>query len=98
MKLLETLLLGASFLATGLMTPAASGSVTLKTLVTFTYDSSNGFNPQGGLVLGNDGNFYGTTSIGGSVGGGGTVFRMSPDGTLSNLSSFSFDNSLTNGL
>jgi uncharacterized repeat protein (TIGR03803 family) len=61
----------------------------LTTLVAFT--GPNGAAPYGGLVLGNDGSFYGTTSGGGS-GGNGTVFRMSPDGVLTTLVSFSGPN------
>jgi uncharacterized repeat protein (TIGR03803 family) len=40
-------------------------------------DGSDGFQPQGGLITDQAGNFYGTTSVGG-VGGGGTVFQLSP--------------------
>jgi len=43
--------------------------------------------PRGGLVLGNDGNFYGTTEYGGT--GVGTVFKITPTGTLTTLHSFS---------
>ena len=41
-----------------------------------------------GLVQGTDGNFYGTTLRGGGTGNHGTVFRISPSGTYSNLYSF----------
>jgi uncharacterized repeat protein (TIGR03803 family) len=47
----------------------------LNTLVNF--DSTNGANPQGGLVQGRDGYFYGTTTAGGSSNEG-TVFRFEP--------------------
>jgi len=46
----------------------------LTTLVSF--DSTNGAFPEAGLVQGRDGNFYGTTSQGGTNGYG-TVFRLS---------------------
>ena len=40
-----------------------------------------------GLIQGNDGNFYGTTEFGGAQNGG-TVFKLSPGGTLTTLYSF----------
>ena len=45
---------------------------------------ADGANPYGGLLLSRDGNLYGTTESGGTYGYG-TVFRMSPDGTLVTL-------------
>jgi uncharacterized repeat protein (TIGR03803 family) len=52
------------------------------------FADTNGANPAA-LVLGNDGNFYGTTAWGGNVSafklGFGTIFRLSPDGTFTNL-------------
>jgi len=48
---------------------------------------ADGAYPQGGVVLGYDGNFYGTTQ-GGGTGGAGTAFRLTPSGTLTNLWSF----------
>jgi uncharacterized repeat protein (TIGR03803 family) len=43
--------------------------------------------PVAGLVPGADGNFYGTASAGGT-GGWGTVFKITPGGTLGSLYSF----------
>jgi uncharacterized repeat protein (TIGR03803 family) len=67
--------------------------IKLTTLVSF--DGTNGCEPRGGLVLGTDGNLYGTTCNGGaSMGQGrlglgyGTVFRVTTDGNLSTLVSF----------
>ncbi len=53
----------------------------------------DGGSPVAGLVLGNDGSFYGTTASGG-VNGWGTVFRITPAGTLTTLWQFDHD---TNG-
>lgn len=51
---------------------------------------SDGSSPRGGLVLGSDGNFYGTTSTGYIAYGpsGGTVFKMTPAGVLTTLYTF----------
>jgi uncharacterized repeat protein (TIGR03803 family) len=62
-------------------------------LVTVLYgfnDTPDGGTPNGGLVLGNDGNFYGTTEYGGTSHLG-TVYRISQGGTYQEL--ISFDNS-----
>jgi uncharacterized repeat protein (TIGR03803 family) len=60
----------------------------LTTLVELTGNgaTNRGSRPSG-LVLGHDGNFYGTTSSGGSSGCG-TAFRMTPDGKLTTLLDF----------
>jgi uncharacterized repeat protein (TIGR03803 family) len=47
----------------------------------------DGHGPQGGLILGSDGNLYGTTSGGGPQWGG-TVFRITTDGVLTTLAYF----------
>jgi uncharacterized repeat protein (TIGR03803 family) len=72
-----TSILIRAFLAAALALPAfgASSRVVLTSLHSFQV-FTNGANPFAGLVQGNDGNFYGTTEIGG-VGGFGTVFRLS---------------------
>ena len=51
------------------------------------FDYNDGANPQAGLTLGSDGNFYGATAGGGSNNYG-TVFRMSPAGALTTIHSF----------
>ena len=65
-----------------------SGSYT--TLYSFTNFPPDGAEPNAGLVLGSDGNFYGTTYEGGTNPGygWGTVFRISPSGQYQNLYSF----------
>ena len=51
----------------------------------------DGATPFSALAQGADGNFYGTTLLGGAYGNG-TVFRMTPDGALAALVSFNITN------
>jgi uncharacterized repeat protein (TIGR03803 family) len=60
-------------------------SGTLTTLHTF--DVTDGYAPQAALVQATDGNFYGTTELGGSYYAG-TVFKITPSGILTTLHSF----------
>ena len=50
--------------------------------------TNDGAYPDAGLVQGSDGNFYGTTSGGGTNGGYGTVFKISTNGAFTSLYSF----------
>jgi len=63
------------------MTPAGA----LTTMVSL--NGTNGSHPLAGLVQGSDGNFYGTTILGG-VKNRGTVFQMTAAGVLTTLVSF----------
>jgi uncharacterized repeat protein (TIGR03803 family) len=49
---------------------------------------TDGASPQAPLVQGTDGNFYGTTSVGGGNNDEGTVFRIMPSGALTTLHTF----------
>ena len=69
-----------------------STSGVLTSLYAFTRNDQDGANPSAGLVQGSDGNFYGTTSIGGTNGGNGTVFKISVNGVLTSLYSFTGNN------
>jgi len=73
----------------------ASPAQTFTTLVSF--NRSNGADPYlGHLVQGFDGNFYGTTSKGGANGPG-TVFKITPSGTLTTIYSFCAQTNCTDG-
>ncbi len=61
-----------------------SGSLT--TLDSFAF--SDGSLPLGTLIQATDGNLYGTTSSGGEPISGGTVFKMTPGGTLTDVYTF----------
>ncbi len=62
-----------------------------KVLYSFTYPTNDGFVPNGGLIMDDTGNLYGTTSEGGTAGSG-TIFELSPnrDGSWSENILYSF--------
>ncbi len=80
----STLLLVTIILFAGNAIP--SSAQTLTTLHNFTGPEGDGpyYAP---LVLGRDGNYYGTTYLGGANSSG-NVFKMTPSGTVTNLYSF----------
>jgi uncharacterized repeat protein (TIGR03803 family) len=49
---------------------------------------ADSFAPQAGLLQATSGDFYGTTTYGGANGTGGTIFRITPSGTLTTLYNF----------
>jgi uncharacterized repeat protein (TIGR03803 family) len=72
---------------------------TLTTLHEFcpTYYCTDGGSPAAGLIQVTDGNFYGTTSSGGTNGSG-TVFKISPRGHLTTIYSFCAQNYCADGV
>jgi len=76
-----------------------TGSGTLSTLYNFTFDNNTaksitGSYPNAGLVQGSDGNFYGTTSAGGTLDVG-TIFKITSSGTLTTMVNFNGTNGST---
>jgi len=65
----------------------AGGAGSESLFYSFAASSGDGHFPHAGLVLGTDGNFYGTTYGGGTYGGG-TVFKLTPGGVESVLVNF----------
>lgn len=57
---------------------------------------TDGENPAAGVIQGTDGNLYGTTEFGGANGGG-TLFTITPSGTLTTLYSFCAQTNCTDG-
>jgi uncharacterized repeat protein (TIGR03803 family) len=66
----------------------ANGSLTA--LYTFNYE--DGAYPPCTLLQGADGSFYGTAECGGTNGGWGTIFKITPAGSLTSLFSFAKTN------
>jgi len=59
----------------------------------YSFDNTNGASPNSALTLNtNDGNIYGTTFVGGTNGGFGTIFKMTPSGAFTSLFSFNGTN------
>jgi len=86
---------GANYNGTIYRVTSGGALTTLYTFSALTYDpntgrydiNSDGASPFGGLIQASDGNFYGTTDEGGAYGYG-TVFRITPGGTLTVLYTF----------
>jgi uncharacterized repeat protein (TIGR03803 family) len=76
---------GAHFKGTVFKIDAAGSLITLHS---FSGSPAEGANPVAGLVQGSDGNFYGTTALGGTHFRG-TVFNIDATGSLTTLHSFS---------
>ena len=70
---------------------------TLTTIYTFCSltNCTDGVEPFGGLVQATNGNFYGTTPLGGF--GAGTVYEITPGGVLSTLHNFCSQNACADG-
>ena len=64
-----------------------SGSLTALYSFCSQTNCTDGSSPEGALIQGSDGNFYGTTSVGGNAGAG-TVFKLTPSGVLTTLYTF----------
>jgi uncharacterized repeat protein (TIGR03803 family) len=64
------------------------------TLYSFGNGANDGYSATVGLVIGSDGNLYGTTAAGGANSAG-TVFQVTPKGTFTTL--YSFGSSNTDG-
>jgi len=79
-------------LACFLPTHIVWAGLTFQLLHEFNPTNSGPAYPGTGLAEGKDGNFYGTTSSGGTNGDYGTVFRMRPGGVLTTLLSFNGTN------
>ncbi|MGA3041686.1 MAG: choice-of-anchor tandem repeat GloVer-containing protein [Bryobacteraceae bacterium] len=67
----------------------------------YTFNVTNGADPYAGpLVQGTDGNLYGTTYYGGANAGelsGGTIFKITPSGTLTTVYNFCAQTGCTDG-
>jgi len=61
------------------------------------FDGTDGASPRWSLVQGLDGNLYGTTVAGGGTTNPGTVFKITPTGTVTTLHSFCAETNCTDG-
>ncbi|MGA2188318.1 MAG: choice-of-anchor tandem repeat GloVer-containing protein [Steroidobacteraceae bacterium] len=69
---------------------------TFKTVYNFGAADTTGYYPNAGLILGSDGNLYGTTHSGG-INFGGTVFKLTLKGKLTTLYEFCSHNTAGSG-
>jgi uncharacterized repeat protein (TIGR03803 family) len=77
---------GGSFDRGTIFKITSDGTVT--TLFDFNSSFTNGFNPRSGLIRGNDGDYYGTTTSGGTGFIHGTIFKMTTNGILTTVLKF----------
>jgi uncharacterized repeat protein (TIGR03803 family) len=66
-----------------------SGALTtLYSFCALGYPCADGDAPAAGLIQGADGDFFGTTSAGGGIYNGGTIFKITAGGTFTTLHTF----------
>jgi len=95
MGLLAALSIAARLSAQEKPEPEQPGSaLTFKTL--FTFDNADGAEPSTALVQGTDGNLYGTAYTGGLYNQG-TIFKITPGGTLTTLYNFCAETNCPDG-
>src|SRR5437899_654588 len=73
--------------ATGILVSAGTASAGSRLDVLHAFAINNPRTPYSALIQATDGNFYGTSPYGGAFYGG-TVFKISPSGTLTVLHAF----------
>src|SRR6267143_2555062 len=86
-KMLMRLLPQAVSLVIGLLAVSGVAQAQMRLDVLAAFGPAGPQNPQAPLIQGTDGNFYGTTSQGGASNAG-TVFQLTPAGTLTVLHEF----------
>ena len=74
-----------------------TGALTILVEFTGASGSNKGKEPNAGLVFANDGVFYGTTQSGGTYSNG-TVFKVTPDGVLTTLVDFNYNDATNRGV
>jgi len=75
---------------------ASAITLPAQTFTTLVFDGADGADPEAVLVQAADGDLYGTTEMGGARGRG-TVFKITPSGTLTTLHSFCAQGGCTDG-
>jgi uncharacterized repeat protein (TIGR03803 family) len=88
---LKTLCMVSAFCAAMAIDSPAQGFRTL-----FSFNSTDGANPHAGVIQATDGNFYGTT-VNGGANNFGTIFKLTPSGTLTTLYTFCSQTNCTDG-
>jgi uncharacterized repeat protein (TIGR03803 family) len=86
-----------ALVATAIASPAQEHKLSAPAFTTLdSFDNTDGAAPAASLLQATDGNLYGTANDGGANGGG-TVFRLTPDGKLTSFYSFCSQSDCTDG-
>jgi uncharacterized repeat protein (TIGR03803 family) len=80
-----------------LLSAAAAVSLSAQPAILHSLANTDGANPFAGLLQAKDGNFYGTTYGGGTNGGSGVVFQITPGGTYNDIYNFCSQTNCTDG-
>jgi uncharacterized repeat protein (TIGR03803 family) len=92
MRLIRTCSIACAILAGGVWAVPSQTTVVFASL--FSFDQTNGIDPQAGLVRYSDGSFYGSTALGGPDGNG-VLYRITPSRLFTHLASFNGTNGAT---
>jgi|HubBroStandDraft_1064217.scaffolds.fasta_scaffold00750_15 uncharacterized repeat protein (TIGR03803 family) len=71
----------ACLFALAILTARADVAQTAGFATIYSFNGTDGYQPVGGMILGNDGSLYGATSLGGAPGWAGTIFQLTPAGS-----------------
>lgn len=92
----RTLSAAATVLVSAAMSAPSANAQTFTLLHSFAGGTTDGYQPQAGLVQATNGDLYGTTNAGGSDDNG-VIFKIAPSGTVTTVLSFDYATNSNDG-